>query len=217
MDFECFRLVLRSISRPSTKGFRIVHALNITRSSENHEELVSDRARCGHGNFRETRTHEMTKMLIYSIISFVSGFYFLGVSAATPISVFLLWSFRFDVFLCRRDCFDGKNEITFYDRLPSTWPYSGWCCFDHLTIFVAQNTRRLSISRNAFPVNFYRIRVNKYKHMRVLKNKREIQNYKKLRLIGLFCFKWAFWCNMGVSPRSYKHFTHVGMLQSRYE
>ena len=76
MDFECFRLVLRSISRPSTKGFRIVHALNITRSSENHEELVSDRARCGHGNFRETRTHEMTKMLIYSIISFVSELFF---------------------------------------------------------------------------------------------------------------------------------------------
>ena len=75
MDFECFRLVLRSISRPSTKGFRIVHALNITRSSENHEELVSDRTSCGHGNSRETRTHEMTKMLIHSIISFVSGLF----------------------------------------------------------------------------------------------------------------------------------------------
>ena len=115
MDFECFRLVLRSISRPSTKGFRIVHALNITRSSENHEELVSDGASCGHGNSTETCTHEITKMVIYSIISFVSGF-FLDVSAARLISVFSLWSFRFDVFLCRRDCFDGKNEITFYDR-----------------------------------------------------------------------------------------------------
>ena len=115
MDFECFRLVLRSISRPSTKGFRIVHALNITRSSENHEELVSDRTSCGRGNSTETCTHEITKMFIYSIISFVSGF-FLDVSAARLISVFSLWSFRFDVFLCRRDCFDGKNEITFNDR-----------------------------------------------------------------------------------------------------
>ena len=115
MDFECFRLVLRSISRPSTKGFRIVHALNITGSSENHEELVSDGASCGHGNSTETCTHEITKMFIYSIISFVSGF-FLDVSAARLISVFSLWWFRFDVFLCRRDCFDGKNEITFYDR-----------------------------------------------------------------------------------------------------
>ena len=115
MDFECFRLVLRSISRPSTKGFRIVHALNITRSSENHEELVSDGASCGHGNSTETCTHEITKMFIYSIISFVSGF-FLDVSAARLISVFSLLWFRFDVFLCRRDCFDGKNEITFYDR-----------------------------------------------------------------------------------------------------
>ena len=53
--------------------------------------------------------------------------------------------------------------------------------------------------------------------MRVLKNKREIQNYKKLRVIGLFCYMWIFWCNTGVFPRSYKHFMHVGMLQSRYE
>ena len=51
--------------------------------------------------------------------------------------------------------------------------------------------------------------------MRVLKNKREIQNYKKLRVIGLFCYMWVFWCNTGVFPRSYKHFTHVGMLQSQ--
>ena len=115
MDFEYFRLVLRSISRPSTKGFRIVHALNITRSSENHEELVSDTASCGHGNSTETCTHEITKMFIYSIISFVSGFFF-DVSAARLISVFSLWSFRFVVFLCRRDCFDVTNEITFYDR-----------------------------------------------------------------------------------------------------
>ena len=53
--------------------------------------------------------------------------------------------------------------------------------------------------------------------MRVLKNKREIQNYKKLRVIDLFCYMWVFWCNTGVFPRSNKHFTLVGMLQSQYE
>ena len=42
--------------------------------------------------------------------------------------------------------------------------------------------------------------------MGVLKNKREIQNYEKLRVIGLFCY-----------TRVYEHFTHVGMLQSRYK
>ena len=46
-------------------------------------------------------------MLIYSIISFVSGFFFsLDVLATRPISVFSLCSFRFDVFLCKRLCFD---------------------------------------------------------------------------------------------------------------
>ena len=37
--------------------------------------------------------------------------------------------------------------------------------------------------------------------MRVLKNKRENQNYKKLRVIGLFCFTWIFRCNTGVFPQ----------------
>ena len=45
--------------------------------------------------------------------------------------------------------------------------------------------------------------------MGVLKNKREIQNYEKLREIGLFCYL--------LFPIIYKHFTHVGMLQSRYK
>ena len=53
--------------------------------------------------------------------------------------------------------------------------------------------------------------------MRVLKSKREIQNQEKLRLIGLFCNMRVFWCNMRVFPISYKYFTHVEMLQSRYE
>ena len=53
--------------------------------------------------------------------------------------------------------------------------------------------------------------------MRVLKNKREIQNYEKLRVIGLHCYTWVFFSVTCVFPLSYKHFTHVGMLQSRYK
>ena len=68
----------------------------------------------------DTCTHDRIKMLIYSIISFVSGIFCLDVSAVRPISVFSLCSFRFDVFLCKRECFDGNNEISFYDWLPST-------------------------------------------------------------------------------------------------
>ena len=68
----------------------------------------------------DTCTHDRIKMLIYSIISFVSGISFLDVSAARPISVFSLWSFRFDVFLSKCDRCDGNNEISFYDWLPST-------------------------------------------------------------------------------------------------
>ena len=53
------------------------------------------------------------KMLIYSIISFVSGFFFLWTFwQLGPISVFSLCSFRFDVFLCKRVCFDGNNYST---------------------------------------------------------------------------------------------------------
>ena len=59
----------------------------------------------------ETCSQDLKKNVNYSIISFVSGFFFPDVSAATPISVFSLWSFRFVVFLCKSDCFDGKNEI----------------------------------------------------------------------------------------------------------
>ena len=73
--------------------------------------------------FRRKHVLMTKKMLIYSIISFVSGFFFsLDVLATRPISVFSLCSFRFDVFLCKRECFDGNNEISFYDWLPSTWP-----------------------------------------------------------------------------------------------
>ena len=58
----------------------------------------------------ETCTYDIQKMVIYIITSFVSGFFLWDVSAATPISVFSLMLFRF-VFLCKRDCFDGKNKI----------------------------------------------------------------------------------------------------------
>ena len=58
----------------------------------------------------ETCTHDLKKMLIYGTISFVSGVFFY-VSAATPISNFSQWSFRFVVFLCKRDFLNGKNEI----------------------------------------------------------------------------------------------------------
>ena len=68
----------------------------------------------------DTCTHDIKKMLIYSISSFVLRVFFLDVLATKPISVFSLCSFRFDVFLCKRECFDGNNEISFYDWLPST-------------------------------------------------------------------------------------------------
>ena len=53
--------------------------------------------------------------------------------------------------------------------------------------------------------------------MLVLKNKRKVQNYEKLRVVGLFCYTRVFWCNIRMFPISYKHFTHVGILQSRYK
>ena len=53
----------------------------------------------------DTCTHDRIKMLIYSIISFVSGIFFLDVSAVRQISVFSLWSFRFDVFLSKHGFF----------------------------------------------------------------------------------------------------------------
>ena len=83
------------------------------------------------------------------------------------------------------------------------WPVLFWSLDD-----LCRSKHTMTIYfKECFPVNFYRIRVNKYKHMRVLKNKREIQNYKKLRVIGLFCYMWVFWCNTGVFPRCHKHFT----------
>ena len=71
----------------------------------------------------------------------------------------MVLSFRFVDFLCKGDCFDGRMK---YDRFLQVvaehvtiiWPV----LFDHLTIFFAQNTRRLPILSNVFPIDFYRIR-----------------------------------------------------------
>ena len=160
------------------------------------------------------------KLLTYCIVSFVSGF-FPDVSAATPISMFSLWSCRFVLLifyakvtvLMERMKYDRFLQVV-AEHVTIIWPV----LFDHLTIFFAQNTRRLPILSNVFPINFHRIRVEKkYKHMLVLKNKRKVQNYEKLRVVGLFCYTRVFWCNIRMFPISYKHFTHVGILQSRYK
>ena len=74
----------------------------------------------------------------------------------------------------------------------------------------------VSITWWSFSLLFQGI-LTKYKHMRVLKNKREIQNYAKVRIISLFCYTGVFWCKRRLFPISYKYFTHVGMLQSRYK
>ena len=58
----------------------------------------------------ETCTRDIKK--IYSIISFVSGF-FLDVSAAKPISVFSVWSFRFDVFLLLEELLSPYTRLNF--------------------------------------------------------------------------------------------------------
>ena len=115
MDFECFRLVLRSVSRSSTKGFGIVHALNITRSSENRSKLETT----------ETCTHDIKKFIAL-FLSF-QGF-FLDVSAAKPISVFSLWSFRFDVFLLLEELLFTTVQLISFDISPhcSTLLYSLW-------------------------------------------------------------------------------------------
>ena len=125
---------------------------------------LSDRASCWHGIFHGNMYPWLKKKLLtYCIISFVSGF-FPDVSTATPISVFSLSSCRFVllVFYAKVTVLMEKMK---YDRFLQVvaehvtiiWPV----LFDHLTIFFAQNTRRLPIFSNVFPINFYRIRVKK--------------------------------------------------------
>ena len=60
----------------------------------------------------ETCTHDLKKMLIYRIISFVSGFFF---RTFRQLRQFPSFSYgRFVLYFsmqCKRDCFDGKNKI----------------------------------------------------------------------------------------------------------
>ena len=120
---------------------------------------------------------------------------------------------------CKRDCFDGKSKIwsVFTSRCRArdhnlagvvliTWRSFSLKTHDDF-LFQGMLFRLISIASV----------LKKYKHMCVLKNKREIQNYEKLRVIGLFCYTRVFRCNMRVFSISYKHFIHVGMLQSRYK
>ena len=111
----------------------------------------------------ETCTRDLKKLLTYCIISFVSGF-FPDVSAATPILMFSLWSCRFVLLifyakvtvLMERMKYNRFLQVV-AEHVTIIWPV----LFDHLTIFFAQNTRRLPILSNVFPINFYRIRVKK--------------------------------------------------------
>ena len=100
----------------------------------------------------------------YTITLFISfQVFFSDVLAATLISVFSVWSFSLVVFLCKRDCFAGKNEI---------WSVSTSLCRarDHNLAGVALITWRsfslkthddFLFQRGAFPISFYRIRVKK--------------------------------------------------------
>ena len=120
---------------------------------------------------------------------------------------------------CKRDCFDGKSKIW------SVFTSRCWARDHNLAGVVFITWRSFSLKTHddfLFQGMLFRLIsiasvLKKYKHMCVLKNKREIQNYEKLRVIGLFCYTRVFRCNMRVFPISYKHFIHVGMLQSRYK
>ena len=109
----------------------------------------------------ETCTRDLKKLLTYCIISFVSGF-FPDVSAATPILMFSLWSCRFVLLifyakvtvLMERMKYNRFLQVV-AEHVTIIWPV----LFDHLTIFFAQNTRRLPILSIVFPINSYRIRV----------------------------------------------------------
>ena len=183
----------------------MVHALNITRSSENHEEFVTDSASIWHENSHGNMCPWLKKKLTYSIISFVSGFFSRTFQQLRQFRSFRYGRLVLSFFYANVTILMASVK---YDRflqvIAEHVTISGRCCIDHLTIFFAQNTRRPPISRNAFSINFYRIRVKIHKRIRVLKNKREIQNYEKLRVIGLFCYTRVFWCDMRVFPISYR-------------
>ena len=181
---------------------------------------MTDREGCWRGNSHGNMYPWHKKKLIYSIISFVSGFFF---RTFRQLRQFRLFPYgRFVLFFsmqCKRDCFDGKSKI---------WSLSASRCRagDHNLAGVVLITWRSFLLKThddfLFQGMLFRLIsiasvLKKYKHMCVLKNKREIQNYEKLRVIGLFCYTRVFRCNMRVFLISYKHFIHVGMLQSRYK
>ena len=63
---------------------------------------------------KETFTHDIKKSYLQHYF-FLFRVFFSNVSAATPISGFSLWWFRFVVFLCKRDCSAsraGEEEMT---------------------------------------------------------------------------------------------------------
>ena len=78
--------------------------------------------------------------------------------------MFSLWSCRFVLLifyakvtvLMERMKYNRFLQVV-AEHVTIIWPV----LFDHLTIFFAQNTRRLPILSNVFPINFYRIRVKK--------------------------------------------------------
>ena len=131
----------------------------------------------------ETCTRDLKK--IVNLLHYFFRFrVFTDVSAATPILMFSLWSCRFVLLifyakvtvLMERMKYDRFLQVV-AEHVTIIWPV----LFDHLTIFFAQNTRRLPILSNVFPINFYRIRVKKkYKHMLVLKNKKESSKLREI-------------------------------------
>ena len=108
----------------------------------------------------ETCTRDLKK--IVNLLHYFFRFrVFTDVSAATPILMFSLWSCRFVLLifyakvtvLMERMKYDRFLQVV-AEHVTIIWPV----LFDHLTIFFAQNTRRLPILSNVFPINFYRIR-----------------------------------------------------------
>ena len=62
-----------NLKKPNLKGLRIVHALNITRTSENHEDFVSDSKLLTQKFPRKHVPMTLKKMVICSIISFYAN------------------------------------------------------------------------------------------------------------------------------------------------
>ena len=90
--------------------------------------------------------------------------------------------------------------------------------FEKIPRFQSLLTRRLLISRNAFPINFYRIRIKKIQVYACSEKQKGNSKLREIASNRLFLLHTGFfWCNTRVFPISYEHLTHVGMLQSRYK